>query len=237
MKPLPLFLAVMAFGVVAGTAQAQIGWYRGPGVVTPYGYGINYGYGVPYGVGLNYYGGGYSPVEGYQRGLADVIRSRGQAAENYSRARINNEEARRKYIENKLRWTEIYWQRKRLGEAELAKDHAEDRERRQRWIEANRDRQLETLPPSQFDAETGGIEWPEALQADIYAEYRAQIEEELERQATSGSTSNSPKIRSLARQMQSVLKEQIRSMPANDYIAARKFLDRLVNQMALAETT
>lgn len=221
MKPLPVLLSVIALGLVSSSASAQL-WYRPP-VVAPYGYG--YG---------GYYG-GYSPYS--QQGMADIIRSSGQAAEDVSRARINNEEARSKYLDNKMKWTEIYWQRKRLGEAELAKDYAKDRERREQWMEATRGRKPETLSPSQFDAQTGGLEWPDALQGPAYADYRKQIEAELQLQATTGTTANAGTIRSLAREMQTVLKGQIKQMSSNEYIAARKFLDRLVNQMAMAQTT
>jgi hypothetical protein len=226
MKPLPVLLSVMAVALVADSALAQVRWYRPPVVVGP---GYSYGYG-------GYYG-GYSPVEGYQRGMADVIRARGEAAENVSRARINNEEARSKYLDNKLKWTEIYWERKRLGEAELAKDYAKARERREYWKETTRDRTPETLHPSQFNAQTGDLEWPEALQGAIYANSRKEIEAELQLQATTGTTANAGKIRTLARQMQDELKDHIREMSSNEYIAARKFLDRLVNQMAMAQQT
>jgi hypothetical protein len=222
MKPLPILLSVIAFGLATGSATAQVPWYR-PGVVVPYGYG----YGA--------YAGGYSPYS--QQGMADIIRSSGQAAENLSRARINNEEARSKYLDNKLKWTEIYWQRKRLGEAELAKDYAKDRARREQWQEATRGRKPETLSPSQFDAQTGGLEWPDALQGPIYADYRKRIEAELELQATTGTNANAGTIRNIAREMQNVLKNHIREMSSNEYIAARKFLDRLVNQMAMTQTT
>lgn len=225
-RVLPLLLAVVAFGVLETSTHAQIPWYRPYG---PYAYPPQPSYGTAY------YGAGYSPVEGYQRGLADVLRSSGEAAERISRARINNEEARSKYLDNKLKWTEIYWQRKRLGEAQLARDHAEDRARRQKWMAANRDRQPEVLLPSQYDPRTGYIDWPETLQDPIYSNYRQQIEEQLDLLASSGTSDNMAKVRSLARQMQSLLKERMREMSANEYIGAHKFLDRLVNQMALAQ--
>ena len=181
-----------------------------------------------------YYAAGYSSVEGYQRGLADVLRSRGQAAESYSRAAINREEARGKYLDNKLKWTQVYWERKRLGEAERAKDNAADRDRRDRWQQATRDRSPEVLPPSVYHPGSGIIEWPEPLQSAEYAELRRAIEEELELRASTGTTANSPKIHSLAREMQEILKTHIRDLSANEYIASRKFLDRLVNQMVLS---
>ena len=226
MKSLMMMATLVSLGLSAETSQAQV-WYRNPGrVAVPYGYGWG-----------GYYGGGYSPVEGAQRGYADVIRSRGMAAEDYSRARINNEEARSKYLDNKLKWTEIYWQRKRLGEAELAKDYAKDRARRENWMEATRGRKPETLPASQFDPNSGGLDWPEQLQEPVYAEQRQKIEEELELQASTGTSSNAHEIRNAAREMQAILKGRIRDMTPNDYIACRKFLDRLVNQVVMAQAS
>ncbi len=225
MRAWRLGLALIVFGWSVDAAMAQVAWYR------PYGYSP---YGANYGGG--YYAGGYSPVEGAQRGMADIVRAGGEAAESTSRARVSNEEARQSYLNNKLRWTEVYLERKRLHKEARAQEHAEDRERRQRYLASKRDRRPETLPSSMFDPQTGSIEWPEPLKADIYANYRRQIEEELEVRATSGTTANSNKIRDLARQMQSLLKDHIRDMPANEYIAGRKFLDRLVNQMAPAQT-
>lgn len=235
MKSLIIATTLVSLGIACETAQAQY-WYRNPGrVVVPYGWG--WGYGGYYGGNYPGYYGGYSPVEGAQRGYADIIRSRGMAAEDYSKALINREQARSKYLDNKQKWTEVYWQRKRLGEAELAKDHAEDRERRQKWLAANRGRKPETLPASQYDPSTGSIDWPEALQTPIYADHRNKIEEELELQASTSATSNASEIRNQARQMQEILKGQIREMSPNEYIASRKFLDRLVNQVVMARST
>jgi len=236
MKPLPLVIALLSLGFLSETAHAQVHGFRNPGrVAVPVGVGFGVG---PFGVGFYPYGynfgGGYSPVEGYQRGMADVIRARGQAAENYARARVNAEEARSKYIENQKKWTEAYWERKRRGEAELAKDYAEDRERREKWLKAKRGRKPETLPPSQYDSQSGALQWPDALQEPIYAELRRQIEAELELQAETGTTSNTPKIRELADEMKSLLKNRIDELSANQYIASRKFLERLENQVVLA---
>lgn len=235
MKPLPLIIALLSLGFLSESVQAQVRWYRNPGRVVPY--RVNLGVG-PFGAGVypyGYnYGGGYSPVEGYQRGMADVIRARGQAAENLARARLNAEQARSQYIKNQKEWTEVYWERKRRAEAELAKDYAEDRKRRERWLKAKRGRKPETLPPSQYDPQSGTLQWPDALQEPVYAELRRQIEAELELQAETGTTSNTPKIRQLADEMKGLLKNRIDDMSPNQYIASRKFLDRLENQVVLA---
>lgn len=183
MKPLVFGLAMIVVGLGTDPASAQVRWYR------------------PYGNGGDYYAGGYSPVEGAQRGMADVIRARGEAAESYSHAAINREIARSKYLDNKLKWTDIYWKRKRLAEAELAKDYDKMRARRDTYLAATRGRPPEVLAPSQLDIRSGEIEWPVAFQGPAYAELRKQIEEEVQIQVNTGTRSNAGKVRVLARQM------------------------------------
>lgn len=228
MKLSSIVLALFALGLLAESSQAQVRWYRPPG---------RYALGVGTAAYLGGYGGygygGYSPVEGYQRGMADVIRAKGQAAQDYANARISYEDARSKYLDNKLKWTKIYWQRKNFAEAQLRDRYEKDQAARVKWLASRRDKKPETLPPSQLDTQTGEVQWPDALQEPIYTEYRTKIEEALKAQAE-GENKES-EIRTLARGMQGELKNHIKGMNANEYISSRKFLDRLVNQMALAQ--
>ncbi len=235
MKPLTFLFAALSVVLFVRTTEAQVRWYR-PGIgAVGYGAGM-YGAGMYRGYGgYGGYGGGYSPVEGYQRGMADIIRSRGQAAENVSQANINNQDAYSKYLDNQAKWTNTYWERKRKNQAEYAKNRAAFDARLKKRLEYNRNRKPEVLPPSQFDTQSGELQWPEALEDPIYAEYRKQIDDELQLQADTGTRSNTKRIRDAARQMQDVLKTHIRDMTPNEYLASRKFLDRLVNQLALAE--
>ncbi len=226
-KLVPL-LAVLAFAIAGSSASAQV-WYRPP-YASPYAY-----YPPAYG-GNYYYGAGYSPVEGVQRGFASVLRGAGEAAESFSRARINNEEARSKYIDNKMKWTEMYWKRKRFAEAQRAQDYYEEQEKRLEWMASRRNRSPETLMPSQYNPQTGFIEWPEPLQDLAFADLRSAIEEQLQILSTSGTNANADRVSVMAREMQDLLRDRIREMPANDYIGARKFLDRLINQMAMMES-
>ena len=239
MKPLTFFFAAITLlALFTESTEAQVRWYR-PGVVgygaAMYGAGAYRGYGGygGYGGGL----GGYSPVEGYQRGMADVIRAQGQAAENVSVANINNQDAYSRYLDNKLKWTETYWKRNRIMQSEIAKNREAYEARLKKRLEANRNRKPEVLPPSQFDTQSGELQWPDALEGPAYAQYRKQIDDELQLQADTGTHSNTKKIRDAARQMQDVLKSHIRDMTPNEYLASRKFLDRLVNQLALAEAS
>ncbi len=142
MKPLVLGLAMIVLGLGTGSASAQVRWYR------------------PYGSGGEYYAGGLLARGRAQRGMADVIRSRGEAAESYSHAAINREIARSKYLDNKLKWTDIYWKRKRLGEAELAKDYDKMCARRDAYLAATRDRPPEVLRPASWISRRGKSNGP-----------------------------------------------------------------------------
>lgn len=192
----------------------------------------------------NVYGqwyGGYpsfssTPMEGMQRGYADVLRSRGVAAELGSEAAINMQDAKSKYIDNAYKWTQTYWDRKNLGDSQIAAERAKDREAREKYL-AYKHSQPPTpvgLSRSQLDPSSGDLNWPLALTADEYAPQRMKIEELFQVRAQTGTTAKLVfDVSNVAEEMKGVLKTQIRDMPPNDYIAASKFLDGLVQEARL----
>lgn len=191
-------------------------WYRSGG-----------GYGGP---GYGYGGYGYSstPVEGALRGQADVIRAGGEAAESYTNAAINYEEARSRYYDNKLKWAEVYWQRRRLNEAEREVDYDKQRSRRDAWRANNQSRSVARLNPSQLDPTSGKIYWPTVLQGPDFYEYRKKIDELfLMKAQTSPYPGLSNEINQTTLAMKDELKEHIKEMPPNEYLAARKFIEGL----------
>ncbi len=185
------------------------------------------------------WGGGYrasTPIEGALRGQADVIRAGGEAAESYTNAAINYEEARSRYYDNKLKWAEVYWQRRRLNEAERQVDYDKQRSRRDAW-RANQSRSVARLNPSQLDPSTGKIYWPTALQGAEYYSYRKKIDELfLMKAQTQSYPGLSNEINQTTLAMKDELKKHIKDMPANEYIAARKFIEGLGTEV-LAPTS
>jgi hypothetical protein len=222
MRNLALFMLALSVLAVASPADAQVrrvnrgNWYRNPGIN-----GFNNGYG-------SY--GGYSstPVEGARRGMADMIRASGEAAEAGTRAMNNYEEARTKYIDNKMKFTETYWARKRLGEAELKKDHDRKRKGREAYLATKGSGFPPRLSPAELDPSTGTIYWPQALMGDRYAELRKELDEVFQLGFHTGSLRQyDSQISQISRSMRSELKKHIRDMATNEYIASRKFLDSL----------
>lgn len=221
MNKLMPILVVAATLTISETCEAQI--RAGAGVAASRWYRPAGGYYGPAGYGYS-----STPVEGARRGQADVIRARGEAAESVSRASINIQEAKSKYIDNAAKWTETYWQRKRLGQAEIASDFARKRERTNRYLANKKSGAPPRLSPSQLDPTTGKLYWPEALLADEFTRNRKKLEELfLLRTHTSSTTDLAREVHTTARSMQSRLKSNIRKMQPHEYIAARKFLESL----------
>lgn len=211
-------LVVTSASSSTADAQVRLRWFRSP----------FYYAGVPYPYGRYGYRFTSNPIEGARYGMAEVIRARGQAYEARARGMINYEEARSKYLDNRKKWTETYWELKRMGEAERRKEFEETRARQEAYLAAKGSSYPPRLSPSELDPTTGKIYWPEPLTADIYAELREELEELFVLRAYTGSSRRyGAEIHEKARAMQGLLKEQIRSMPTGEYIAARNFLESL----------
>jgi len=229
MRKLVIPLALALLFLYPGHSDAQFvnpNWYQ-----MLYPYGIYTPYFAPYPgpyfpPGVSY---GHTPAESYARGMADLVRAQGQAEKNLSSARINNEIARSRYIENQVAWQQAYLQRKRAYQAYAAEERERSRQKYQNYM-ANRESEApQPLTTSQVDFATGAVNWPTALQAPEYSEYRQRIEQLLQLEArTGGSASTEGELQQVARNMQTALKQNIRGIPANDYIAARNFLDSLI---------
>jgi len=206
---------VLAVGVAESQAQART-WYR----PVPR-YGMGYG-------GWGGYGYGTTPAGDAARGYADVIRSQGEYNLNTSAAAINYQEARSKYIDNKLKWQQTYFEIKRLGKENRDAYWAEQREARDKYLASNPQSGPPRMSPSQLDPSTGKLYWPTALQGPEFAASRDKLDELMVLRAhTSSTTSNAMEIRDVARNMQALLKTQIRDMLPNQYLEARKFLESL----------
>lgn len=215
-----LIIAGMVLAAVPAEAQPPAAapvprvnrWYRGPGYAD--GNAYNYGYSS-------------TPIEGAQRGYAEVIRASGEAAVAHADSLLTYEEARSRYLDNKLKWTEIYWARKRLTEEERQKDYDKERARRDAW-RYNRTRSVARLNPNQLDPTTGKVYWPTALQAPAFYGYTKKLDELfLVRAQTASVPGLNQDINRTTQAMKDELKDHIHDMTPNEYLEARKFVDAL----------
>src|SRR5579871_1415053 len=109
-----LLLAIVVMPVSEAVAQdfGFMSYYN------PYGYGGGYG---------GYGWGGGTVAGNYMNGMSSVIRSGGEYNLMTSAAGVNNEEARSRYLDNKKKWQENYFQMQEQRQALDAQRRAASR--------------------------------------------------------------------------------------------------------------
>lgn len=136
-----------------------------------------------------YWGGHYSstPVEGAQRGMADVIRSQGMNNLANSEAAINLGQARSQNIDNQVKATNAYWEKKNIYEQNMAprryEEHQEYQKHRARV-------QLKPITNKDLDPTTGAIAWQPIHKEARYSEFRDPLDELFARRAQYGELSS-----------------------------------------------
>lgn len=257
MKTVTLKMSLCGLGILmlfsAGHFLMAGPWYRSsnvyywPGRYSPAIYSPWYG---------GYYTGGWgSPVDAlgsrYQ-GMADLVRAQGQSQLDRTKAMVNYQDARSKYIDNQKKLADTYVSMQKAQRAYNQERAAMEKEReaqqeaaRQKRVEANEKRlasgtpvyyqpgftQTDTsLSASQLNPATGEISWPEALMGDEYKASRDKMQELFKLRDSTGATSEiSQEIYDEAQVMKNQLRGQIKDMLPNDYLAARRFIEGLSN--------
>ncbi len=214
----------LAFAVVAaamltmGLSPVQAQWGYGGG-----------GGGAYYGVG--------TPESAAAHGYADIVRSAGVYNLLSSEALGKVEDARKKYIENRLQWTQTYFEMRRINDEyrragyERDKSSAEDLARRAQLASYKR------LSSSQLDPITGYLAWPRLLTTPPFADLRRDLDRlYAERAGSKGAIGYDKYGQILERvdQMQELLRSMIKQVPPADYIDARRFLESLGHEARFA---
>jgi len=214
--------------LVVSVAMAQVpagGYVGGVGVVPYYGgYGGGYG---GYGWGGNW-GAGSTPAGSYLTGLADAIRAEGDYNLNTSAAAINLEEAEKRDIENRTRWTNAYFEMRRINEAYTHPKRppvpAET------WARLAHDAAPDRLANHLLDPVNGQIVWPSALQGPEFAPERGVLEQMFAHRAMSHGAigvQGHATIKKAVEVALAKLKAQIRLIDTRNYLEARNFLNSL----------
>ena len=124
-------------------------------------------------------------AEGVQRGAADVVRSAGMANLMNSEAAKNYEDARSKYLDNRLKGTKTYFEMRRYNK-EYRQAEKGPRPTSEQLFRLAKEATPKSLAPTELDPVTGKIAWPTALQDDAFAKYRQNLEELYAIRASSG---------------------------------------------------
>ena len=214
--------------LLAGTAVAQSGRsYSSRAVAT--GYGMDGSYSDSSGYGGN---GASTAAESFLRGRAAVIEGLGNYELHDSQAGILREQARAWDRENNLKQTEaLFAQKKMWSDARI--QERKDREARSaegRKLLAERRttiyRHVYQLSASELNLKTGAICWPNALQDDKFLENRARLEELFRQHVGYGApqVNMAQEIERSVDQWGRALRNEVGSMPREDFLAAEKFL-------------
>lgn len=171
--------------------------------------------------------------EGVQRGFADVVRSQGAANLMNSMAAGNIEDARSKYIENRLQATQTFFDMRRIN-AESRRSERSMPLSNEAYVRLARQQAPNRLSVSQLDPLTGTITWPAPLRREAYAENRQQLET-LFKERASGVDDNYDAIRTATATFLDKLKADVNTFQPNEYIQGRRFLESLSFELMVAQ--
>jgi len=190
----------------------------------------------PFVVGGNGYYGGGTAEGNYLAGEAQVIRAEGEYNLLSAQAASYFEDARAKYIDNTNKWTQAYFEMREANQAFIAQKFARNKHS-PKTLALAATSGLRALSLDEFNPATGRIEWPKGLRGSDYGALRTELARLFELRARDGQMrSTDMQIQEDARKMASLLRGHVKNLPANDYIAARKFLDSLEYSITKAES-
>src|SRR5258708_20593770 len=185
----------------------------------------------PWWFGGGNYGGG--TVDGnFLSGLSQVIRAQGDYNAETAAGLVSFEDARSRYIDNVNKWTQAYFQMREANQSFQIQMRELNKHSPQALAKAA---EVPQLGRDELDPVTGKLNWPDALMSDQFAKYRDEIDHLFElRAVTSLRADAAAKLRVATQDMTEMLRSNIDNLTVADFVAARKFLDRLESSVAIS---
>jgi hypothetical protein len=178
---------------------------------------------------------GTTVEESFARGLASVIRAKGEYNLATSAAAVNWSVARHREIENNKQWVYAYFELRDLNKA-----HREAELQRQRGNPADYPRYAHQEAPKplsnhDLDAVTGKIRWPILLTAADFEQQRAVLEKVFAARAYHGVLGAEDFLAAVRTidAMSAALSDQVTSVPPQAFSNARTFLRSLAYEARL----
>jgi hypothetical protein len=187
-----------------------------------------------WGGGFGFNRGGYASTAGQAAayGMSEQMRAQGAQNLDNSEAAKNWQEAKTQEIQNRLRWTETYFEmRKTNREAQAAE--AGPRVTHEQTIRMAKMGMPPRLGSTQLDPVTGHIEYPMVLTAPQFTSYRNELDRLFADRASSGGSMQLEQFQQIQRTVSKfidALKDNINDFSAGDYGRARTFLDSIANE-------
>ena len=207
------------------------------GALAQYGYGYPYG-GYGYG-GYGGFGGAGTAFSANSMGMASLIQATGQYQKNHVEASVQWDDEVRKLSAERLEQRNAYldmMQKKAIADGQANRERLDAR-KQAALARKNSDQYPDALKPSEFDAETGKINWPVLLQRNMFDESRTVVESQVSQwlaSKKSGQAFDIYGVHASVDAVRTVLKTLIQSVPTGEYLSSRNFLDRLDQTIQLS---
>ncbi len=190
-----------------------------------------------WGGGMGFNRGGYASTAGQAAayGMSEMARARGAENLQNSEAAKNWQEAKTVDIQNRLLWTETYFDMRKENRDRRAEE-AGPRVTQEQAIRMARMAAPPRLGSTQLDPVTGHIEYPLILTDDSYAAYRNRLDSLFAHRAETGGSiqfSDYQAIQQAVSKFVDALKQRVKDYPAGDYGRARTFLDSLAHEATM----
>ncbi len=189
---------------------------------------------VPPPANLNSYGGYYSSGGGTvagsaMTGMANAISAKGNYNLSTSAAAVNMTQAEKNSIQNAQLRTDTYFQMRATNRA-AQKAEAGPPPTMEEIARIAREGAPRPVTAQQMNPMTGQINWPAALQQDVFAPQRQDLEQIVTKQVKYGGLSFTDQMqaRKTIETMFSELKTMITAMPPQDYTNSRSFLNSMI---------
>jgi hypothetical protein len=171
-------------------------------------------------VGQVIYNNASTAGEGYQRGMSSVISAAGEASVNVSQARINNQDAYSKAIDNSTKSVNAFWEQKDIYNERVAQKNYKIQQRREMMLAKNK---LQPLSPEEFDRTTGTVTWPNVLTQKQYDQYRTTLDTLLKKRSYAGMLTSDEYMQATA-----ACKDWRKALTKQKNVYPRPVLDQLV---------
>jgi hypothetical protein len=189
-----------------------------PAVPAPSTFNSNGGWG-------GYSSGGGTAAGSAMNGMANMMNAAGQRNLSNSAAAVNMTQAQKNEIQNRMQWTNTYFQMRQVNQQQAAAARGPNptMEQLARYAKAGAPR---PLGASQMDQVSGQLQWPSALQQPCFEAQRKVIDQLFNARATYGGLAyaDQMKARQTIKAMDNELKSQIDQIPQQDYVACKSFL-------------
>ncbi len=188
-------------------------------------------------------GGGWGGYDGYRastafegatRGMAELVRAHGEANINNAIAAQERQEAYSRYLDNRQKTVDAYFQRRRSNAAYRAEEQQKRNDSVQAYLSLPQNQPNQRPSSSQLDPITGTITWPIILKASAYDQYREPLEQIFASRAARGITGD--EYQQVVRITKAWRAEIImnKTMYSNaDYLEAVRLVQRLASEAKL----